>query len=68
MEHINCVIVKTALTLECTLAFWVKVSADKFVIFFLIFPRKQALTFHANCPQWRQFACMKSQNLFLGKK
>ena len=25
-------------------------------IFFLIFPRKQVLTFHANCLQWRQFA------------
>ena len=25
-------------------------------IFFFIFPRKQYMTFHANCLQWRQFA------------
>ena len=29
---------------------------DKLVIVSLIFPRKQGLTFHANCLQWRQFA------------
>ena len=31
-------------------------SRRHFEIFFLIFPRKQNLTFHANCLQWRQFA------------
>ena len=48
---------------------------------FLVFPRKQDLTFHANCLCWRQFACnvktcfmgtlvtirMKCKNLFSGK-
>ena len=38
-----------------TLALSVKFSADDTNIF-LIFPRKQVLTFHANCLQWRQFA------------
>ena len=34
-----------------------KKSADDILkYFFLIFPRKQDLTFHANCLQWRQFA------------
>ena len=26
------------------------------IFFFPIVPRKQVLTFHANCLQWRQFA------------
>ena len=33
---------------------------------FLIFPRKQDLTFHANCLQWRQFA-WNAKSCFLGK-
>ena len=42
-------------------ALWVKFSADDilkvfFLCFLLIFPRKQDLTFHANCLQLRQFA------------
>ena len=37
---------------------------DKLVVFFLIFPRKQDLTFHANCLQW---ICMKCQILYTGK-
>ena len=51
------------------LPFWVKVSADDKIteIFFLIFPRKQVLTFHANCLQWRQFA-WKVKSCFLGKR
>ena len=31
-------------------------SRQHFKIFLLFFPRKQNLTFHANCLQWRQFA------------
>ena len=34
--------------------------------FFLIFPRKQPLTFHANCLLWRQFA-RNTKVAFLGK-
>ena len=34
--------------------------------FFLSFPRKQNLTFHANCLQWRQFA-WNVKTCFLGK-
>ena len=42
-------------------------------IFFLTFPRKQDLRFHANCLCWRQFVpletiCMKYQVLFSWKK
>ena len=33
---------------------------------FLIFPRKQDLTFHAKCPHWRQFA-WNIKSCFLGK-
>ena len=29
---------------------------DKLAIFFLFFPEKKDLTFHANCLQWRQYA------------
>ena len=29
---------------------------EKFMIFFYMFPRKQDLTFHANCLHWRQYA------------
>ena len=35
---------------------WANLADLKLVIFFLIFPRKQDLTFHANCLHWRQFA------------
>ena len=31
-------------------------SRQHIEIFFLIFPRKQVLTFYANCLQWRQFS------------
>ena len=31
-------------------------SIQHFEIFFLFFPRKQVLTFHTNCLQWKQFA------------
>ena len=35
---------------------------------FLIFPRKQFLTFHVNCLHWRhEIICMKCQSLFSGK-
>ena len=34
---------------------------------FLIFPRKQNLTFHANCLHWRQFA-WNVKTRFLGKR
>ena len=34
---------------------------------FLIFPRKEDLTLHANCLQWRQFAC-NVKTFFLEKK
>ena len=30
-------------------------AANKLLIFFLIFPRKQDLTFHANCRHWISF-------------
>ena len=40
-------------------------SSQHFGIYFHIFPRKQALTFHANCLQ--ETICMKCQNLFSGK-
>ena len=43
-----------ALALNFT-TLWVN-SADDKDYFFLIFPRKLDLTFHANCLQWRQFA------------
>ena len=33
---------------------------------FLFFPRKQDLTFYANCLHWRQFAC-NVKSCFLGK-
>ena len=33
-----------------------KIFSRHFEIYFLIFPRKQDLTFHANCLHWRQFA------------
>ena len=50
----------TATTLSVNLA------DDKLMIFFLIFPRKQGLTFLANCHQWRQFAG-NVKTCFLGK-
>ena len=34
---------------------WANSADDKFMIF-SCFPRKQDLTFHANCLHWRQFA------------
>ena len=36
-------------------ALWVKFSADDILKYFFS-PRKQDLTFHANCLQWRKFA------------
>ena len=33
-----------------------KIQQTTFCNVFLIFPRKQDLTFHANCLHWRQFA------------
>ena len=48
---------ETGLDISC------KLSPD---IFFLIFPIKQDLTFHANCLQWRQFA-WNVKSCFLGK-
>ena len=40
------------------LALWLKFSTDYILKHFsyFFFPRKQVLTFHANCLQWRQFA------------
>ena len=39
------------------LGFWVKKFSRRHTeIFFLFFPRKQDLSFHANCLHWRQFA------------
>ena len=35
---------------------WTNAADDKLIIFFLFFPRKQNLTFYANCFHWRQFA------------
>ena len=35
---------------------WANSADNKLVISFLIFPRKQDLTFHAKCLLWRQFA------------
>ena len=32
---------------------WANSADDKLNIFIIIFPRKQDLTFHANCLQWR---------------
>ena len=39
-----------------------------FFLIFLIFPWKQILAFHADCPHWRQFVFMKWLCLFPGKK
>ena len=33
---------------------------------FLVYPRRQVSTFHANCLRWRQFAC-NIKSYFLGK-
>ena len=49
------------------LALWVKFTGDNILkYFFLIFPRKQDLTFYANCLHWRQFA-WNVKSSFLGK-
>ena len=40
----------------CCLSLWVNFSADDILKYFLIFPRKQNLAFHANCLQWQQFS------------
>ena len=48
------------------LALWVKFSAADILKYFSYFPRKQILTFHANCLQWRQFA-WNVKSCFLGK-
>ena len=50
-------------------------SADNILLFLFYFPRKQVLTFHANCLLRRkqvlfsskETICMKGQNLFSGK-
>ena len=69
-----------SLVLVTVVTFWANLADDKLLYFFFIFPRKQVMTFHANCLHWRQFAwnvktcfqmetiCMKCQNLFSGKK
>ena len=44
---------------------WVDWANDKLMAFFSYFPRKQHLTFYANCLQWKIY--MKCQNLFSGK-
>ena len=35
------------------LTLWANAEDNKLVIFFLFFPRKQDLTFHANCLHWK---------------
>ena len=35
---------------------WANSADDKIDSIFLIFPRIQVLTFHANCLHWKQFA------------
>ena len=47
-------------------ALWVKISADNILRYFSYYPRKQVLTFHANCLHWRQFA-WNIKTCFLGK-
>ena len=42
-------------------------SRQHFEIFFLLFPRKQALAFHANCLLTWKTICMKCQSLFSWK-
>ena len=50
------------------IALWLKFSVDYILKHFsyFFFPRKQVLTFHANCLQWRQFA-WNVKSCFLGK-
>ena len=50
---------------EYYLPLWAN-SADKLKIIFLIFSRKQVLTFHTNCPM--ETICMKCLNRFSGKQ
>ena len=45
---------------------WAFSADDKLIILFLILPRKQDLTFHANCLLRRQFA-WNVKSCFLGK-
>ena len=45
---------------------WAFSADDKMMLFFLFFPRKQDLTFHANCLRRRQFA-WNVKSCFLGK-
>ena len=57
MERSLGVHILRVITVTFTAALWVKFSADDILeIFFLIFPRKQDMTFHANCFLRRQFA------------
>ena len=44
---------------------WTKSADVKFMVFFLFFPRKHDLTFHANC--LLETICMKCQVLFSGE-
>ena len=50
------------------LVLWVKFSADEVLKYISYFPRKQVLTFHANCLQWRQFAWNVKFSLFVWEK
>ena len=54
------------MVIKYTLTFttlWAFSAKDKLMIFFLFFPKKQDLTFHANCLQ----ICIKHHILFPGK-
>ena len=50
------------------IAFWVKFSADDILKYFLLFPRKQDLTFDANCLHWRHLAWTVKACFLGGKK
>ena len=51
------------------LACWVIISTDNILkCLFFVFPRKQALAFHANCLLTRQFAHGMSKPIFWEKK
>ena len=56
IKKLRNVLCELVFSIQC-LVLRVKIfSRRHFEIFFLIFPRKQVLTFHANCLHWRQFA------------
>ena len=48
---------------------WSESADNKLLIFFLIFPQKQDLTFHANCLHWRHYYYLHemSKPVFLEK-